>query len=315
MTPCSLLRRALCAAPLVLTLGAAHAAGERITVLMHNLAEPTYAFMNAELLDEARKLKVEVRVVDAQGSSPKQTADVATALTQGTDGLIVAPTDAKALVPALNEVIDEKIPLLTFDRRVDGAKKDVPHVGADNVAGGRMMAEWVVKTFPKGARIVFLTGQPGSSTAIDRATGVHQVFAKAGPAYKIIAEQTANWQRDLGLTVTQNILTSLGNDLPQVILSSDDDMALGALEAIRTAGLEKAGIRVLGFNASPEALREVQQGGMDLTVDQSPSQQIRTALREMVKRLREKTPLASVAIQPLVITKDNLSAASRPIGR
>ena len=308
--------RAVCAictvaASTLVSVTPAHADNERVAALFHNMAEPFFVFMNRELQDEAKKLNVKLTVVDGQGSSPKQTSDVANALTQGVDGIIIAPTDVTAMVPAINEILADKVPVVTVDRRVDGAKAPIPHVGADNVAGGRMLAEWVVKNFPNGARIVFLTGQPGSSSAIDRAKGVRDTFAKAGPKYKIVAEQTANWARDQGLTVTQNILTSLSGNPPQVILAANDDMALGAVEAIQSAGLTKAGIKVLGYDAAPDALRKVRDGEMAVTVEQSPGKQIRTALQLLVGQLRNKTAIRSSAIEPVLITSGNLSAAAR----
>lgn len=308
---CSLLLAAATACALWLPAAPARADNERIAVLFHNMAEPFFVFMNRELLDEAKKLKVKVNVVDGQASSPKQTSDVSNAVTQGVNGIVIAPTDAKAMVPAINEILAENIPVVTVDRRVDGAKKPVPHIGADNVAGGRKMAQWVVQNFPDGAAIVFLSGQPGSSSAIDRAKGIHDTLAAAGPKYRIVAEQTANWARDQGLTVTQNILTSLTGTPPQVIISANDDMALGAVEAIQSAGLGKQGIKVLGYDASPDALKKVRDGEMAATVEQSPGKQIRTALQVLVASIRNKADIKSVGIEPILITKGNLAEAAR----
>lgn len=299
------------AAALLMTAVPARADNERVAALFHNMAEPFFVFMNRELQDEAKKLKVRLTVVDGQASSPKQSADVSNALTQGVDGIIIAPTDAKAMVPAINEILADKVPVVTVDRRVDGAKQPIPHVGADNVAGGRMMAEWVIKNFPDGARIVFLSGQPGSSSGIDRAKGVRDTFAKAGPKYRIVADQTANWARDQGLTVTQNILTSLTGNPPQVIVAANDDMALGAAEAIQSAGLSRLGIKVLGYDASPDALKKVRDGEMAVTVEQSPGKQIRAALQAVVAKVRDKKDIKTTAIEPILITAGNLSDAAR----
>lgn len=92
--------------------------------------------------------------------------------------------------------------LKTVDRRLENPSKPVFHSGTDNVTGGKAIADYIIQTFPKGASIVLLTGQPGSSPAIDRAKGVKDRLASAGPSYKIVAEQTANWMRDEGLSVT-----------------------------------------------------------------------------------------------------------------
>ena len=291
--------------------GAANAAGEKIIASFHNMAEPFFVVMTRELKDEAKKLNVDVTVVDGQANSAKQTADVENALVQGVKGIIIAPTDVKALTPAVNEVIKAGVPIVTVDRYIEGASKAVPHVGADNVAGGRGMVGWVVKNYPGGAKIVLLTGQPGSSSAIDRTKGVHQGVTKAGAKYKIVVEQTANWARDQGLTVTQNILTSLGKNRPDVIIAENDDMALGAIEALRESGADKDGVKVMGFDAVPDALKKVRDGSLASTVEQSPSRQIRTALQQIVAKIREGKEIQSKSIEPVLITAQNLKDAER----
>lgn len=282
---------------------------DRIAVSFHNMAEPFFVVMRRELMAEATRLDVEVTVLDGQANSAKQSADIEAALVQGVKGVILAPTDVNALAPAVNSILEEGLPVITVDRRIEGATAPVAHVGADNVAGGRMMVEWITRTFPGGARIVLLTGQPGSSSAIDRTRGVKAALAAAGRRYNLVAEQSANWSRDQGLTVTQNILTSLSSGRPDVILAENDDMAFGAIEALRTAGLD--GVSVLGFDATPEALRLIRSGSMAVTIEQSPSRQIRTALQQVVGAIRSGSPLTSVSIAPVVITRATLAKAER----
>jgi len=280
-----------------------------VVASLHNLSEPFFIAMRRELQGEAAKLNVDLSVVDGQSNSAKQTADVEAAIASGADGIILAPTDVNALVPAVESVLKAGIPIITVDRRVENTSVGVPHVGADNLAGGRSMAQWVIENFPSGAHIVLITGQPGSSSAIDRTRGIEVAFRSVGPQYQIVAEQSANWQREAGLTVTQNILTSLGTQTPQVILCEDDDMALGALEALRTSGI--SGVRVLGFNAIPEALARVRDGEMAATVEQSPARQARAALGELVERIRKHTPIPGASITPILITQANLGQAER----
>jgi inositol transport system substrate-binding protein len=281
----------------------------RIAVSFHNMAEPFFVVMRRELMEEAEAQKITVVVLDGQANSAKQAADIEAALVQGVDGLILAPTDVNALAPAADSVIKQGLPIITVDRRVEGTSKPVPHVGADNVAGGRLMAEWVVKTYPQGARIVLLTGQPGSSSAIDRTQGVKDGFGAAGATYQIVSEQSANWSRDQGLTVTQNILTSLGAARPDVIVAENDDMAFGAIEALRTSGL--SGVAVLGFDATPEALKMIKEGQMAVTIEQSPSRQIRSALQQVLGAARDGAAMSPVSITPVLITNANLSEAER----
>jgi inositol transport system substrate-binding protein len=280
-----------------------------IVASLHNLSEPFFIAVRRELEREAAKLDVEMSVVDGQSNSAKQTADVEAAISSGAGGIILAPTNVNALAPAVESVLKAAIPIVTLDRRVDNTSISVPHVGADNVGGGRSMAQWVIEHFPNGARIVLISGQPGSSSAIDRTQGIQAAFKSAGPHYKIVAEQSANWQREQGLTVTQNILTSLGTQVPEVILCEDDDMALGALEALRTSGISD--VKVLGFNATPEALARVRDGQLAATVEQSPVRQARAALQQLVAKIRAHTPITGASIKPVLITQANIAEAER----
>jgi len=280
-----------------------------IVASLHNLSEPFFIAVRRELEREAAKLDVEMSVVDGQSNSAKQTADVEAAIASGAGGIILAPTNVNALAPAVESVLKAGIPIVTIDRRVDNTSVSVPHVGADNVGGGRSMAQWVIEHFPKGARIVLISGQPGSSSAIDRTQGIQAAFKAAGPQYNIVAEQSANWQREQGLTVTQNILTSLGTQSPEVILCEDDDMALGALEALRTSGISS--VKVLGFNATPEALARVRDGQLAATVEQSPVRQARSALQQLVAKIRVHTQIPGASITPILITQANIAEAER----
>jgi inositol transport system substrate-binding protein len=280
-----------------------------VVASLHNLSEPFFVAMRRELENESAKLDVELSAVDGQSNSAKQTADVEAAISSGAQGIILAPTDMNALAPAVETVLKARIPIVTVDRRVENTSVQVPHVGADNVTGGRIMAQWVIEHFPGGARIVLVLGQPGSSSAADRTLGIHQALNSAGSRYQIVAEQSGNWQRELGLTVTQNILTSVGAQVPQVILCENDDMALGALEALRTSGI--SGVKVLGFDATPEALARVRDGEMAATVEQSPARQARAALDQLVAMIRKREPIPGASIVPVLITQANIGQAER----
>ncbi|HXP26086.1 MAG TPA: substrate-binding domain-containing protein, partial [Steroidobacteraceae bacterium] len=229
--------------------------------------------------------------------------------TGGAQGIILAPNDVNALTPGVEELIKAGIPVVTLDRRVDNTSTKVPHVGADNVAGGRVMAQWVVDSFPNGARVLLITGQLGSSPSIDRTRGIKEALAAAGAKYQIVAEQSATWKREQGLTVTQNVLTSLGGQSLQAVVAESDEMALGALEALRSSGV--SGVKVIGFDATPEALKLVRSGEMAATVEQSPKSQARTALQQLVAQIRQHTPMPGASIAPILITQANINQAER----
>ncbi|MBV8401770.1 MAG: substrate-binding domain-containing protein, partial [Acetobacteraceae bacterium] len=288
----------------------AFAAGGTVAVNFVSLTIPFYVFMRKQAEDEAKKLNIKLLVEDAESSTPKQASDLENALTQGVDGIVVAPTDVKATAPAINEVLKEGVPLIAVDRRVEGTSKPVPYVAADNVAGGRLMGEWVTKNMPNGARVAIINGQLGSSTGMDRVQGIHEALKAGGDKYQIVAEQPANWDRGKALSVAQNILTSLAGNPPDVFLSVNDDMSLGVLEAIRGMGLSDR-VKLVSYDAYPEGLKAVKAGQMVGDVEQHPSEQIRTALGEIVGKIRNGTELHTVIIKPTLITAKNIEQAER----
>ena len=281
----------------------------QIVASLHDMTEPFFVAVKRELDSEAGRLGIQVAVEDGQSNSAKQTADIEAAITGGAQGIILAPNDVNALAPGVEEVIKAGIPIVTLDRRVDKTSAKVPHVGADNVAGGRIMAQWVIQAFPDGARILLITGQLGSSPSIDRTRGIKETLDAAGGKYKIVAEQSATWKREQGLTVTQNVLTSLGGQSLQAVVAESDEMALGALEALRSSGV--SGVKVIGFDATPEALKLVRSGDMAATVEQSPKAQAQAALEQLVAHIRKQTPMAGANIVPVLITQSNVDQAER----
>lgn len=305
-----LLCSAVMAAGLTLQLSPAMAAGEKIVVNFQTLSIPYFIYMHEQAAQEAKTLNVELLVQDAQSSSTKQSSDVENALTQGVDAMVVAPNDVTALAPALNEVLSEKVPLVTVDRRVEGTDVPVPYVTADSVAGGRLMAEWVTTNMKDGARVAFIAGTAGSSTAIDRAKGVHEGLKAGGSKFKLVAEQSGEWERAKAMSVAENILTSLSGNPPDAIICASGDMALGAAEAVRAMGL-KGKVKVIGFDAYPEVLRAIRDGDIAGIVEQSPSKQIRTALRMAVKKVRGEAELETVVVQPFMVTQKNLDQAEQ----
>ncbi|MFO1069570.1 MAG: substrate-binding domain-containing protein [Geminicoccaceae bacterium] len=291
--------------------GMGSARAEDITIMtsVPNLGFPFFVHMMKELRQEGEKLGVKTIEADGQNSTPKQTSDIETAVVQGVSGIVISPSDVNATAPAIQAAIDNGVPVVTIDRRVADVPSILAHVGADNVKGGEAQGEWVVANFPNGATIINLQGQPGASPAIDRNKGLHNVLDKSPDKYKFVAEQTANFARDQGLAVTESLLAGMTTP-PDIIVAANDDMALGALEAIKNRNLA---IKVIGFDALPEALASVRDGGLSGTVEQFPGGQSRKAMQIMVDYLKTKQEPAEklVLLTPVMITKDNINDAER----
>ncbi|MCB1493095.1 MAG: substrate-binding domain-containing protein [Rhodobiaceae bacterium] len=285
-----------------------HAADETIAFSVPSLGFPFFVHMQNQFNAEAAKLGVTVQNYDGQNQTTKQTSDVEAAIIGGVNGLVISPIDSVAMAPAVRQAVEAGIPVVTIDRRVEGVDGLLGHVGADNVKGGEAQGNLIVKMFPDGARIVNLQGQPGSSPAIDRNKGVHNVLDAMSDKYVFVAEQTANFAREEGASVTESILAGLDSP-PDVIVAANDDMALGAMQVVQEQGLNVA---ILGFDALPEALAAIQKGTLTATIEQMPGGQSRGALNEMIAFLRDGTkPEPLVLLTPIAITKDNLDQAER----
>jgi ABC-type sugar transport system substrate-binding protein len=128
--------------------------------------------------------------------------------------------------------------------------------------------------------------------------------------YKIVFEQTAGFARDKGLAVTEAALSAL-SEPPKVIVAANDDMALGAIEAVKGRGL--SGIAIIGFDALPEALAQVRDGGMTATIEQFPGKQSSLGVQTLVNFLKNGTKPAEkiLLLTPEAVTKDNLNIAER----
>lgn len=307
-------RRALVTSALVLALASplAPARAQDLTLLtsVPSLGFPFFVHMMKEMRVAAEELGVATVESDGQNSTPKQTADVEAAVVQGMDGIVISPSDVNAMAPAIQTAVENGVAVVTIDRRVDGVEGILAHVGADNVVGGEAQGSWIMEHHPDGARIINLQGQPGASPAIDRNQGLHNVL-DGQEGYELIAEQTANFARDQGLAVTESLLAGL-DEPPDVIVAANDDMALGAAEAVRALGLADE-IDILGFDALPEALAAVRDGVLAATVEQFPGGQSREAITIMVDHLKSGEAPAEdlVLLEPIAITADNLDEAER----
>ena len=289
------------------------ASAKDLTILtsVPGLNFPFFVHMLNAMKDEVKKTGGTSSESDGQNNAPKQTADVEAGLTKGVDGIVISPIDVSAMAPALSEAVDANVPVVTIDRRVTGVKGILAHVGADNVKGGEAQGQWVMDNYPNGATIINLQGQPGASPAIDRNKGLHNALDSHKDKYKFIAEQTANFARDQGLSVTEGLLAAQPTP-PDVIVAANDDMALGALEALKGRNLQSK-VKVIGFDALPEALGSVRDGGMAGTVEQFPGQQSATAVDILMDFLKSKKKPEKdlVLLTPIMLTKANLDKAER----
>jgi len=284
-------------------------AADKILASVPGLSFPFFVHMMNAFKAEISAQGYEPVESDGQVSSPKQTADIEAAIAQGVKGIVISPNEVDAMAPALQQAVEAGIPVVTVDRRVPSVDGILAHIGADNVKGGEAQGNLIKQMFPDGATIVNLQGQSGASPAIDRNKGLHNVL-DGDAKYKIVFEQTAGFARDKGLAVTEAALSGLAEP-PKVIVAANDDMALGAMEAVKARNL--SGIAIIGFDALPEALAQVRDGGLTATIEQFPGKQSALGVQTLTSFLKDGTKPAEkvILLTPVAVTKDNLNIAER----
>ena len=220
------------------------------------------------------------------------------------DVLIIVPSGSREIIPVIVKANKAGIPVLTVDTRVDadalaaGKGKIVTFIGSDNFEGGKLAGKFVVEKTRGKASVGLLEGIAGHESGDARLRGFKEGI-KAAAGVKITASQTANWERDQGYSVFQNML--LANPGIDTLFAANDQMALGAVEAIAAAN--KTGkIAVIGFDATDDARAAIKQGAMTASVAQSPAAMGSMAIKAAAKALAHETVPAEIAV-PVELVK------------
>ena len=283
----------------------------KVALVLKTLNHPFFVDMRRGAQEAADRLGVqlEVQAAEREIDVEKQMQIVENMLQTGIGALAIAPSGSREIVSALVKARDANIPVIIVDTRVDekAAAAAGVHpetfVGSDNYEGGKLAGSHVVTVTAGKARVGILEGIPGHDTGDSRLRGFRDAV-KDAPGITIVASQPANWERDQGFNVFQNMLQA-HPDIDTVFAASDL-MALGAIEAIAAAG--KTGkIRVVGFDALDDAKKAIAAGTMDASVAQFPAEMGKVAIESAVKVLRgEKLP-PNIMVRLEMVTKATLS--------
>ena len=238
-------------------------------------------------------------IVDAQDDSAKMTAGIEDLITKKVSAILINPTDSDAVVPAIQKANDSGIPVFTVDRGSNGGTV-VSHIASDNVAGGSMAAEFLCNAIGGQGNVVELQGVAGTSAARDRGQGFNDYMTASCQGVTIVAQQTANFNRDEGLTVFENILQAQ----PDIagVFAHNDEMILGAIQAAEAAN--RTGIVFVGFDAIDDAVQAVKDGKLAATVAQQPAEMGRLAVETALKSLNGETVEASIPVPLSLVTQE-----------
>jgi len=268
-----------------------------------NVSMTWMKFAHDAMVEEAGNLGVKLIVLDSENEASKQASNMEDLVALNVDGIVANPIDVDSLTPAINDAASKGVAVATFDRAAKNAEY-VFYVGCDDVEGGRLVADFVADKLGGKGKIVLLTGTPGSSPARDRTTGFFERLEKY-PGLEVVFNQTGEFWREKGMQVMEDAITATGGDFDAVVCQNDD-MMMGAIQAIQSAGINVKDVVITGYDGVPDGLRAVRDGLADCTV-QYPIGQAPEVLRRLVKYLEGEAPAEKdYEMPPWVITKENL---------
>lgn len=291
--------------------GAQQAGGApRIALVLKTANNPFFIDMQKGAEDAAKKLNVNlvVQAAEREVDVEKQMQIIENLIQARVAALCVTPSGSREIIPAIEKANRAAIPVIIVDTRVDpkamseSKGKIATFIGSDNYEGGKIAGEFLAKRLGGKGKVAVLEGIPGHETGDSRLKGFRDAI-KANPGIEIVASQTANWERDQGFNVFQNILQSHPD--VQAVFACSDLMALGAVEAIAAA--KKTGqIAVVGFDALPEAREAVRRGTIDATVAQSPAEMGALAVENAYHVIKGEQVKEEFVVPIKLITKETL---------
>ncbi len=275
----------------------------KIGVTIANFNDTFLTYMTDGMKDYAATLgaDVEVTYVDAKEDTATQLSQVENFISQGMNAIVVVPVDTAATDPITQAAKDAKTPLVYVNRLPANLPEDVVFVGSNSIDAGIFQMEYIAEKLGGKGNVVIMMGKLDNEAAIQRTAGVEQVAAKY-PDIKITKKDTANWSRPEGLTLMENWLST--GDQIDAVCSNNDDMALGAIQAIEAAGL-LGKIIVGGTDATPDALAAMDEGKLDVTVFQDAAGQGSGAIKAAVGLAKGETVETRVWIPYVLVTPDN----------
>lgn len=280
---------------------------KKIAFIVTTLSNPFFVDMTQGARQEAKKhpgirliIQAPERAVDVE----RQIQIFENMITQKVDAICVVPADSRSILPAIAKANKARIPVLNIDNKIDFelAKKDnvkvETFIGSNNYLGGKLAGQYIVKRLGGKGKVAILEGVSGVEAAIQRKGGFLD-YIKDYPGIEVVASQVADWDREKGLNVFQNILQAHPD--VQALFACNDEMALGAIQAIKAG--RKKGIIVVGFDATKDGLAAIKNGSMAATVAQMPGEMGKIAVQKAVDLLDGKKIEENIPTEVKLITK------------
>ncbi|MCZ4094661.1 MULTISPECIES: sugar ABC transporter substrate-binding protein [Sinorhizobium] len=295
------------AAMAVMMSTAAHA--ETIGVSMALFDDNFLTVLRNGMSDYAKTLNgVELQIEDAQNDVAKQQSQIQNFIAAGVDAIIVNPVDTDATAAMSKIAADAGIPLVYVNREpvnVDTLPDKQAFVASNELESGTLETQEICKMLGGKGKAVVMMGELSNQAARMRTKDVHDVLAtEQCKGIEIVEEQTANWSRTQGADLVTNWL-SAGLEFDAVI-SNNDEMAIGAIQALKAAGRSMDSVVIGGVDATQDALAAMAAGDLDVTVFQNAAGQGQGSVDAALKLAKGEPVEKKVYIPFELVTKENL---------
>lgn len=272
-----------------------------VAVVLKTLASEYWNYVKAGCDAAAKDLGVTVNVVGpgAESEIEQQVAMIEQQIGAGVDAIVCAPNDASAAGAALQAAIDAKIPVLAVDTNV-GIEGQTCFVGTSNVDAAAQGGEWAATKLGKDAKAVIIYGQEGDNTSNMRREGYQKACAAAG--ITVLTELSGQNTTD-GATKTMEDMLNAYPDQIDIVLCHNDDTAVGAMNACKSAGVTD--VTIVGFDGNKSAVELILNGDLAATVAQQPYMMGYQVVEAAVKAAKGETVEETIYAAAKVITAEN----------
>jgi len=292
------------------TLLSSPAFATKIGVSMDKFDDNFLTVLRNGMSDYAKTLPgVTLQVEDAKDDVSKQLSQVQNFIANGVDAIIVNPVDTSATAAITKAAADAGVPLVYVNREpadVDKLGPKAAFVASNEAESGTLETKQICKLLGGKGNILVIEGQLSNQAAVQRTKDIHEVISSPDcSGMKIVAEQTATWDR----TQAQNLMTNwLSKGLKfDAVVSNNDEMAIGALQAMKAAGIDTKTAIVGGVDATQDALASMKAGDLKVTVFQDAAGQGKGAVDAALKLAAGQSVDKKVYIPFQLVTPANMA--------
>jgi len=254
----------------------------------------------------AKESGVRLLVNDAQRSPERQVQQIETFIAQKVDAIVLNPCELEASSPAVQKALAAGIPIINVNSETKAAP--TAFVGSRDEESARIGMAYIAERLGGKGGVLMMEGYMGQAAQIKRGQGAREVLAK-NPGLRLLAAQTAEWDRAKAVTLMENWLQAYGPSI-RAVFAQNDEMAMGVLLALEQAGRKKD-IVVVGVDAIADAVQAVRDGRLDATVFQDGGKQGQGAIDAALRLIRKEAVAKETYIPFELVTKENVASFTR----